>query len=232
MGLKSLFFTDAESKEEKVDKVTQVEPETTFPNKFPVSESLKTQTYFPTSTTTSAPFDVPDNAHLDKVVEMYEKGFESLNQNGYDFYEYFQAITSSGGADNPQMYQMAMTMGVAMDKTMTKTKLVSQADFYINEINKVYSHYVSSGNAKKQELVTQKNFENQNLSSELSNLREQLEALTNQIKSKENQLSLIDNKYQPTINEIDSKLRANETAKNKILSAITKVKDGINNNIK
>jgi hypothetical protein len=228
MGLKSLFFTDAESKEEKpISK--QVMPETTT---FPGSEPIKTQTYFPTSSTPSAPFQGADNQHLDAVVEMYEKGFDGLNQDGYDFYEFFKAIMNSGGENNPQMYQMAMTMGMAMDKTMTKTKLISQADFYINEINKVYNHYVSSGNSKKQELVNQKNQENQSLSAELTNLRQQLEALTNQIKSKEGQLSMIDNKYQPTINEIDSKLRANDSAKDKILSAITTVKNGINNNLK
>lgn len=227
MGLRSLFFTDAESKEEKPSKGKQLEVETTS---FPTTEQIKTQTYFPTSNTPV--FGAPDNKHLDTVIEMYEKGFESLNQDGYDFYEFFQAITNSGAADNPQMYQMAMTMGAAMDKTMTKSKLISQADFYINEINKVYNHYVTSGNSKKQELVNQKNSENQSLTSELSNLRQQLEALTNQIKSKENQLSLIDNKYQPTINEIDSKLNANNIAKDKILSEITKVKNGINNNLK
>ncbi len=229
MRLKSLFFTDAESKEEKPNKGKQVELETTT---FPASEPLKTQTYFPTSNPPAPSFGATDNQHLDKVFEMYEKGFESLNQSGYDFYEFFQAIMSSGSANNPQMYQMAMTMGMGMDKTMTKPKLMSQADFYINEINKVYNHYVSSGNAKKQELVNQKNSETQSLTSELSNLKQQLEALTNQIKSKEGQLAMIDNKYQPTISEIDDKLRANDTAKNKILSAITTVKDGINNNLK
>ena len=163
---------------------------------------------------------------------MYQSKFESLNQPGYDFFEFFQAILSGGGVDNPQMYIMAMTMGSAMDKTNTKDKLLSTADYYLNELNKLYQQNVSGGTQKKNDLINQKDNENKSLTDDLANLTSQLSAITVQIDSKKNQLSLIDSKYQPLINEIDSKLRANDIAKENVIGNITKVKTGINNNIK
>lgn len=230
MGFKSLFINDTDENQK---------PEVKEATKFP-SGSNTVQTTFPTTFPSSVPAtpsapafgSSADNPFLNKCIEGYQACFDSANQAGYDFYEFFQAIMNSGGADNPQMYVMAMSMGTAMDRTCNKTKLLSQADFYLNEINKTYSQNVASGNAKKQELTTQKDSENHNLTSELNNLRAQLEAIQNQIRSRESQLALIDSKYIPLINEVDQKIQANETAKNIIVSNITKVKDGISNNLK
>lgn len=229
MGLMSLLFTDAAEEKQKQSELKETS------NKFPNSDTSPAIT-FPSSVpaTSSSPVfgNTADNPFLNKFIDVYEACFDSANQSGYDFYEFFQAIVNSGGVDNPQMYVMAMNMGVAMDKTCNKTKLVSQADFYLNEINKLYTQNVSSGTEKKQDLLTQKDSENHNLTTELNNLKAQLEAIQNQIRSKEGQLSLIDGKYTPLINEVEQKLQANETAKNVIVSNINKVKDGINNNIK
>ena len=227
MGFKDLFIASDESDKKQN---TEAKAETKFPSQAP--NTSKGITTFPSSTPVTTPsFGQIDNEHLSKFTEMYQNGFDSLNQQGYDFYEFYTAIINSGGIDNPQMYQMAMSMGTGMDKTNSKNKLLSSADYYLNEIAKVYNQYVTTGNSKKQDLVNQKNSENQSLNNDLSNLRSQLEAITNQIKSKESQLSLIDNKYQPLISDIDNKLVANDVAKNNIINNITKVRNGINNNI-
>lgn len=169
--------------------------------------------------------------HLDHAIEVYKNGFDSLNQQGYDFYEYYQSIVQIGIA-NPQVYTMAFAMGNSMDKSVTKESLLSQADFYSSEIIKVYNDFVSKGQAKKQELVSQKEYENQSLASDLNNLREQMEAIKTQIADRENKLRVIDSKYQPMISEVDSKLGANEIAKTQLLDSIEKVKTGISNNLK
>lgn len=230
MGFKSLFIA-----EDKTDNKPEVKKESA---KFPTEQNTPSFNSdsgltFPSSVPTQqSSFTATDNIHLDKFAEMYENGFNSLNKDGYDFYEFYQAIMNSGGVDNPQMYVMAMSMGSSMDKSVTKTTLLSQADFYLNEINKVYNDFVNKGNTKRQELMSQKQSENQSLSSDVANLKSQLEAITNQIRAKESQLSSIDNKYQPLISEIEGKLAANDTAKNNIVSNITRVKNGINSNIK
>ena len=127
---------------------------------------------------------------------------------------------------------MAFAMGNAMDKTISKDKLIQQANFYITEINKVYTDYVSKGNQKKSELTEQKNEENKALVNELTLMKQQLEALQTQIQDRERKLSDIDGKYLPKINEVEQKLMANDMAKDKIVQSIITVQNGINSNIK
>lgn len=227
MGWKELFIADEENTN---DKPTQEKPVENTQTKFPTN----TNNTFPTYT---APTPVQFNSsqvpqeYLAKAIEVYKSGFDSLNQNGYDFYEFYQAITQ-GGVNNPQIYPMAFTMASAMDKSVSKDKLLQSADFYLTEINKVYNDYVAKGNAKKQDLVNQKNNENQALVSELSMMEQQLEALKTQIQDRQNKLNAIGGKYEPMISDVDNKIVANETAKNQIVQSIEQVKSGIINNLK
>lgn len=225
----------------KDERNKKVQPAKTTSTKFPSADSnevfggfdepeTKTKPKFKNSEPTQSSGQI-SNEHLTKFSDMYQKGFDSLNQNGYDFYEFFQAVVH-GGVDNPQIYSMAMAMGAGMDKSINKDTLLSQADFYINEINKVYGKYVESGKTKKEEFLTQKETENSALVAEVANLKEQLEALQFQIKDRETKLSLIGNKFQPLLGDIESKLMANDFAKNKIITAIESVKNGIIKNLK
>lgn len=237
MGLKDLFIVSDENANDQ-PKQEVVKP-TTSATKFPTIETTeepssifsafgfgKTETPTPVhSMSTQA-----SNEHLEKAFDLYQKGFDSLNQPGYDFYEFYQAVMQAGPT-NPQIYAMALTMASAMDKSVTKDKLIQQSEFYLGEINKVYQDYNSKGLVKKQELTTQKQHENESLVSELSLLRQQLEAIQTQIADRENKLSVIDVKYAPMMGEVDSKLSANDIAKNKIVQSIEQVKNGIINNL-
>jgi hypothetical protein len=122
-------------------------------------------------------------------------------------------------------------MGIAMDKTITKHKLSEQADFYLSEILKVYNDYVSKGDAKRNDVINQKTHENQTLVDSLNSLNQQLEAIKIQIADKQEKLSAIDTKYNPMIEEVDNKIRANELAKTKLVDSINRVKQGIITNI-
>jgi hypothetical protein len=228
MGWKELFIADEENSN---DKPTQEKPVENTQTKFPTNTNNTFPTY--TAPTTPVQFNssqVPQE-YLAKAIEVYKSGFDSLNQNGYDFYEFYQAITQ-GGVNNPQIYPMAFTMANAMDKSVTKDKLIQTADFYLSEINKVYNDYVAKGNGKKQDLITQKNNENQALVTELSMMEQQLEALKTQIQDRQNKLNAIGGKYEPMISDVDNKLSANEMAKNQIVQSIEQVKTGIINNLK
>lgn len=169
--------------------------------------------------------------HMEKIIQMYETGFEGLNMEGYDFFELYKAILSAG-ADNPAVYPMAFTMAQTMDKKITKDSLVSQSEFYIQEISKVHTKYVSGGNDKKNELLSRKESERQQLNTEVQNLKMQIEALTNQLNNAQNNLTQIDNKYANDLMEVDCKLMANDVAKNNLLASINKVKEGLINNVK
>jgi hypothetical protein len=184
----------------------------------------------PATPTYQSPVQV-SNEYMQKAFEMYEKGFESLNKDGFDFYEFYQSVMQ-GGPTNPQVYTMAFGMGSIMDKSLSKTKLINDADYYVAEITKVYNDNVNKGTTKKQNLLVQKDSENKNLVAELENMEQQLEALKVQIDDRKRKLSDIDSKYSPELTDFDNRLGANELAKRKIVDSIEQVKQGINLNIK
>lgn len=238
MGWKSLIFAGADSSEKKETKKEESSEvnQTISSNKFP--SSVSTQNTFPnvsTNTTSSVNSTItPDNPmcapHLDKIMTMYETGFNSLNQAGYDFFEYFKSVLE-GGVNNPQVYTMAFTMGKAMEPKLTKELLLSQSEFYITEITKVHNSYVDAGNVKRQEAITAKANEENLLRIELVDIESEIKRLNELKGTKEAELSKIDNKYQPQITEIECKLMANDMAKDNIVNSINKVVGGINNNI-
>lgn len=232
---KSLFINEEGVDNTEVKETKKVETKKESTNlKFPdMSEnSSKSEESFGFGkTVTPAQTGQVSQEHFEKFVEVYEKKFSDLNQDGYDFFEFFQSIIH-GDVENPQTYKMAFGMGSAMDKSISKEKLLSQSEFYIEELNNVYNKYVSEGTAKKKDLTNQKQSEAQNLTNEVNSLKEQFEAIKFQIQDKEKKLSLIDGKYEPQIVEVDKKLLANDCAKNKILTTIEKVKEGIQNNLK
>jgi hypothetical protein len=219
MGFKDLFIAS----DDNAPKQEQPKPTgASFP-------TTPVQTTFPAAQTfpVAQPFSPANDEHLDKFAQMYQSTLDKLNQSGYDFYEFYRGILGGNMIDNPQGYQMALAMATGMDNSLTKEKLVSQADYYIAELNKTFQTYADNGNGKKQSLISEKNSENQTLTSDLANLKAQVEALTIQINSKQGLLSSIESKYQPLINEVDSKLRANESAKNDIVNKISKVKTNL-----
>ena len=241
MGFKDLFIVSEETPNEKPKETAKPSASTKFPTAA-TSEAPAASTYsFPTSETSTPSFttqpttpafvSAPSSEYLTKALEVYQKGFDSLNQPGFDFYEFYQSV-ASGGIDNPAVYAMAFQMASAMDKSISKASLIQQAEFYVNEIQKVYEDFVTKGQAKRQEIESLKMNENQSLTNELSDMRHQLEALQTQIEDRNRKLLAIDSKYNPQISEIDSKLAANTTAKDRILGSIQTVKQGIQINVK
>lgn len=239
MGLIDLFINSEENTTDKPKNAETSQSQPKFPTTEPTEQKSSSIFNFgfgstPAPAPAPAPTFTPSTSvnpeHFAKALEIYENGFDSLNQPGYDFYEYFKAVAI--GADNPQIYTMAFAMGSAMDKTITKDKLLQQSDFYLSEINKVYNDYVAKGSGKKNDLMNQKNNENQALVSELDMMNQQMEALRIQIIDRQNKLSAIDSKYGPMISDVDSKLMANESAKSQIVQKIEQVKNGIINNLK
>ena len=169
--------------------------------------------------------------HMENIIKMYELGFDGLNMEGYDFFELYKAILSAG-ADNPAVYSMAFTMAKSMDKSITKESLVSQSEFYVQEISKVHTKYVDGGSSKRSELLARKEDERKQLGTEVENLKMQLEALTVQLNNAQNNLVQIDNKYANDLLEVECKLMANDVAKNNLTASINKVKEGLINNVK
>jgi len=232
--LKDLIFVNEEGDDGNKKKETNTSQQS-FTNKFPSSAAsapLHEPTVPTSAPTTMAPI-TPDNPacgpHLDKIMAMYEKGFDGLDMEGYDFYEFFKMVVEAG-ATNPATYNMAFTM--AKTANATKESLISQSDYYISEINKVHTTYSENGNTKREEALQAKGQEESMLTNELNGINNEIVRLNLEKSKKESQLSLIDSKYTPTLTDIECKIMANNIAKDKIVSTITTVVNGIKTNIK
>lgn len=241
---KSWFLNDENAEATKpteTPKSTGTKFPTSEPSKEPAKETFKfpdtkAPSFTPTTSFTPSSTPVvnvqPSKVYLEKALDLYEKGFDALNQDGFDFFEYYKSIISGGDAKNPQLYAMAFQMASAMDRTITKEKLVQQADYYLAELNKIYQEYVTKGNAKREEVLNQKNSENAWLTSELDSFEQQLESLKVQIEDRKNKLRAIDGKFESLITEVESKIAANETANSRITASIQEVRNGLVTNVK
>lgn len=221
---KGLFINEEEAEKEKKPEKRESKPSAST-NSFP--DTNKATSTFPVSPPKTS---VVSNTILDTVVEMYEAGFESLNKPGYDFYEFFKAIKAVGSND-PAVYKMALTMAQSADESVTKSALLSQADFYIKEIERVHKQYESKGNGKRNQIINAQKGKKDNLNSEISVLEKKLIEIQIQVSNKKNQLQSLDTELMSDVSEIDQKIIANDAARSKILATIQGVANGIKNNI-
>jgi hypothetical protein len=233
MAWKDIFIVtegSEESAKTAVKKVAEKPATAKSADMFPSSDPV-----FPSSTPefTSTNYKKPAevNPFLDKILEVYEKGFDKLNQPGYDFFEFYKAVLKAG-VNNPQVYVMALDMAQSMDGTVTRDSLLKQSEYYISELEKVYNEFNNNGRNKIQELTQKKTNETTALSQEIASLQQQLSQIQVQISLKQSALADIDSRYHPEIEDINLKLNANDFIKNKFVTNINLVKMNISNNLK
>lgn len=219
---KGLFINDEISEGEKPIETTSAP---TSSSSFP--ESGKSVSKFPVHPPKAT---LVSDSVLTTIIEMYESGFESLNKPGYDFYEFFKAIKAVGSND-PSVYKMAFTMAQGVDSNVSKNSLLTQADFYIKEIEKVHKQYQNQGNSKKSKILSTQKNRKDTLSTEISDLEKKLIEIQNQISVKKDLLQSVDADMVSEVSEIDQKIVANDKARSKILETISAVVEGIKNNI-
>ena len=215
---KSLFINDSESSNNNEASINQEEVQSA-----PKSVSNK----FPQESISYNDANNNPNPFINEILGVYEKGFESLNLNDFDFFEMYKSVVAVG-INNPQSYQMAFTMGKSIKADLTKQYLLEKSKFYIDEINKVYDKYDSTGNAKIKELNNTVSNLKDSLSNEISDLETKIQQLQQELLNKKNLLSTLDSKNESEFKELQLKIEANNFAKNKILESINTVISGIN----
>lgn len=224
---KSLFINEEDSKSKAPEtqpkqefpsapQQQQQQPTTSFPNEVPKQTVQQTQSY-----------GSPNNPFLDEIFQVYEKGFESLNETGFDFYEMYKSVMSVG-VNNPQSFQMAFTMGKTINPNLSKQFLLEKAAFYKTEIEKVFVKYDTTGNNKRNELNNSINQDKHNLSKSIADIESQIANLQNELNAKKAELNKIDSNSSQQFVEIDLKIQANNLAKQKLFDSIIAVELGIN----
>lgn len=231
---KGSWFKDFMYEKKEGDKTTETkkapEKKTTFPSQqnntaAPVKNTI-VHDDFMDSVNNSTPTSGIDPEVVSKVQSAYESNFVKLNKPGVDFFEYFNLVKKQG-FDKPEAYGMALDMTTGMNQELSKEILTSQADGYIAQINNLHQTQLQKGEAKKQEIVANRDNEQKSLTENLRNLKEQLESVQTQIHATENKLSVVDSKYQPQLSDIEQRLMANDLVKNKMVVELNKVKQGI-----
>ncbi|WP_316785816.1 hypothetical protein [Pedobacter frigiditerrae] len=210
---KGLFVNEDTNNEKNESPAPVITKE--LENKFPDQQ----QQYF---TENSLP-----NPFLTDILAVYEKGFESLNAQGFDFFELYKSVMAVG-VTNPQSYQMAFTMGKTINPSLTKEFLVEKAKFYIAEIEKVHSKYDTDGKTKKSTLDTNISAQKQSLTKSITDLESKIAQLQQELATKKAELLKVGEGNREQYSEIQLKIEANNFAKNKILESINTVLTGVN----
>lgn len=187
------------------------------------------------------PSDVPQpkkpaassSPFLDEIIEVYQKGLESINMPGYDFFDFYNAIQAAG-SHNDAVYKMAFQMGKTMDAGITSQKLISDAEYYISKINEVYRSYSEQGRAKLDSLDAQLKTDKDKLAMEASHVESEINRLKQQIVALEKKLSetraglgKVDHDYTPKKDSIQQRLVANDEAMQMCVQKLNSVKEGI-----
>jgi hypothetical protein len=230
MGFKDLFITGDDG-----DKKPEVKKEApkTMPSSMPSSGTPYIPSSMPTEMPTSS-VSVDTGALatvLATVQETYRNGFNTLNREGYDFFEYYQSIKSINGT-NADSYKMAYTLGKSMNPSISPESLSSDSQFYITEINKVFTQFETAGRAKASEIEAQKNQSKMGLKGEIEATQAEISRLQSELERKTAQLSNIDSQYDPMLSEVNLKLQANQIARNELVSSLEEVANNIKNYLK
>lgn len=213
---KSLFFNEENEKPKNKEVIPSMLPkeDTRFPTESNVTNIQNNQNQI-------------NNPFINEILDVYQKGFDSLNLENFDFFELYKSVVAVG-VSNPQSYHMAFTMGRTIKSDLSKEFLLEKSKFYLDEIEKVYAKYDSTGKARKKDLEMEITRNKVNLSKSISDLESQINELQKELLSKKTELSKIDSLNNDQFNEIELKIEANNYAKNKIIESINIVVSGIN----
>ncbi len=223
---KSLFVNDEANKTSESVVKDQQKTTTILATKFPkIENKFPESTTFPSSGANYS--NNISNPFLNEILEVYNKGFESLNHAGFDFFEMYKSVMAVGPT-NPQSYQMAFTMGKTISAELSKPLLLEKASFYISEIEKVYAKYDATGNSKNKDLNSAINTQKSNLSKSIADLELQIAKLQSDLENKKTELARIDHDNHDMFAQIQQKIDANNMAKQRILESINTVVTGIN----
>lgn len=116
-----------------------------------------------------------------KFVEVLAAALEKNNQEGFDYFEFRQALKNLAKMpmDEPTRFQsayaMAQTMGV------TPTKLVESAKHYLNVLSNEQSHFSEAHAQQKSKLIGNREEEAKSLEAAMQQKAEQIKQLTQEI---------------------------------------------------
>jgi hypothetical protein len=222
------LFIKSEEDDDEVNKGKEPQPARPVTG-FPVNSTQSLQNSNPSG---------PNNPYLEEIILIYEKGLDSINMPGYDFYDFFSAIKAAGSL-NEAVFKMAFQMGKTMDASLNAQKLVTDADFYLSKLRDVHQKYADQGQQKLNSILSQSRTERETLSNsansmevEIARLKQQIADLERNLADTRTMLSKVDAKHKPQQDVIEQKMQANNEALRVSTQKLTSVRDAIQTYLK
>lgn len=160
------------------------------------------------------------NPYIEDTKKIYQQEFTKMNAPEIDFYEFYNSIQNIENKST-ESFKMAFSMIKSMNPLLTKEILLSQADGYIKRIDDNYKSVKNKGITAKGQIVSE-------VSANSKLLQEEIQQLENTLKLKKDALSNLVANSDNKANELNLKLKANDVAYEELHSAITFVKDNLN----
>jgi cell division septum initiation protein DivIVA len=127
----------------------------------------------------------------DKFFEMLAKAMENANQDGFDYFEFKQAVANLKNVpmDDATRFKSAFAMSQAMG--VTADKLVNSAAYYLDVLKNEQSRFMQAANNQRQSQVGDKQAQADNLEAVMHQKAEQIKQLTNEIEQHRKEVDTI-----------------------------------------
>jgi hypothetical protein len=206
-GLKNLLFKEEETGSQPPPPAANPEPPKTTAPVTPVNPVAANADAAPT-----------DKAMKMKVYQL----LENMNKPGCDFFEVWNAATEMGGA-NSHNIKAAYTSLRFADNTLSKAKLVESGQYYHDNLKSVLQTETQKREQEKSNLLRQKEEARSSLSQTIAQLEQEIEKLQRQLQEKKTERDTLDEKYNPSIADIDAKIAMGSQSVNSVLAEMQDV---------
>ena len=135
----------------------------------------------PSVSTTSAPMSSGGGQVSDKFFEVLAKAMEAANQEGFDYFEFKQALANLKNVpmDDATRFKSAFAMSQAMG--VTADKLLNSASHYLDVLKNEQTKFVKAAENQRQAQVGNKQAQADNLEAVMRQKAEQIKQLTAEI---------------------------------------------------
>ena len=151
-------------------------------------------TYAPSANTTpsvSSPMSSAGGQVNDKFFDVLAKAMEAANQDGFDYFEFKQALANLKNVpmDDATRFKSAFAMSQAMG--VTADKLVTSANYYLDVLKNEQTKFVQAAANQRQSQVGNKQTQADNLEAMMRQKAEQIKQLTAEIEQHRKEVETI-----------------------------------------
>jgi hypothetical protein len=213
-------------KEDESDAPVSQSTATKSPSVAPVAAAM------PSISTIS--LGAPDESLVDNLMLRFQKLIEEKNQPGFDFFEYSAMVLGVSTSPAPDHFKMAFQGAKVMNPQVSKQQLLDSANFYKQTLEAAYLDTIKKGEEKRTAIAQQQANEQKQLNTEVATIGNQIAEFEKKIAElraaqaqKNTLLTTLAEKFAPQMSDVESKLNATSSAKDRVQERLLLVEDGL-----